>query len=35
VTELISKLQVGDEITLTLLRDGEEIKLPLTVGAKP
>lgn len=35
LTQAVAKSQVGDEITLTILRDGKEMKLPLTLEAKP
>jgi 2-alkenal reductase len=32
---LISETAVGQEITLTVLRDGEQIEIPVTIGARP
>jgi S1-C subfamily serine protease len=35
ITYLIMETEPGKEITLTILRDSEEIELPLIVGARP
>ena len=35
LTQAVAKSQVGDKITLTILRDGKELKLSLTLEAKP
>ena len=35
VSYLLNNTEVGQEITLTVLRDGEQIDLPLTLQARP
>ncbi|HEX9680835.1 MAG TPA: trypsin-like peptidase domain-containing protein [Anaerolineales bacterium] len=32
---LISHTEVGQQVTLTILREGEEIEVPVTIGARP
>jgi len=35
VSYLVSHTQVGEEVTLTILRDGEELEIRATIGARP
>ena len=35
LSELVVNNSVGDTITLTILRDGKELQLPLTLGKRP
>jgi S1-C subfamily serine protease len=35
LTTLVVQYNVGDTITLTILRDGQEMQLPLTLGKRP
>jgi S1-C subfamily serine protease len=32
---LVFEAEVGQTITLTVIRDGEQVDIPLTLGARP
>lgn len=35
LTYLILQTEPGTEVMLTILRNGEEVKIPITIGARP